>query len=137
MNPTINYEIVAKLERLYRGLKASKKALAQQFGLTPGQVEVLILLSLEGQKTVPQMARGLRVSRQNVQVIVNKLMELGLVFLSANPDHQLSPLISLTEKGETVSKAITDQEGELIDTLFGGIDMGEKTLLLRALKNLP
>jgi len=135
MNQTINSEVVTLLGKLYRGLLSQKKGLAQRFGLTLGQSEVLGLLRAEDQKTVPQMARALRVSRQNVQVVTNKLLGLGLIFLTSNPDHQLSPLISLTEKGGNVSKAFADQEEEIEGRLFEKINIGEKTLLLRVLKN--
>ncbi|MHA1543897.1 MAG: MarR family winged helix-turn-helix transcriptional regulator [Alphaproteobacteria bacterium] len=115
---------------------AEKKALAKGFGLTFGQSEVLGLLNSGGPKTVPQMARRLNVSRQNVQVTANKLLARDLIISTANPDHQLSSLLRLSTGGENVSKAIADREEEIIARFFEGVDIGEKTLLQRTLQNL-
>lgn len=136
MDQPINSEIITLLGSFQGWLLAEKKALALGFGLTFGQAEVLGFLKSGGPKTVPQMARRLGVSRQNVQVIVNKLLVGSLVFLMPNPDHQLSSLISLTEKGGNVSRALHDQEKEIYDQIFEAINIGEKTLLLRVLKNI-
>lgn len=52
-----------------------------------------------GQLTVPQVARRLGVSRQNVQRIVDELRREQLLQLTDNPDHKTSPLLELTAAG--------------------------------------
>jgi DNA-binding MarR family transcriptional regulator len=52
-----------------------------------------------GQLTVPQVARRLGVSRQNVQRIVDELRHDRLLELTDNPDHKTSPLLELTKAG--------------------------------------
>lgn len=52
-----------------------------------------------GQLTVPQVARRLGVSRQNVQRIVDELRQERLLQLTDNPDHKTSPLLELTDAG--------------------------------------
>lgn len=136
MSNTINSEIIILLGRFHGRFLAEKKTLAKGFGLTFGQSEVLGLLNSGGPKTVPQMARRLKVSRQNVQVTANKLLARDLIISAANPDHQRSPLLTLSTIGENVSKAIADREEEIIARVFEGVNIGEKTLLLRTLHNL-
>jgi DNA-binding MarR family transcriptional regulator len=53
-----------------------------------------------GRFTVPQVARRLGVTRQNVQRIVDELRRERLLRLVDNPDHKTSPLIELTDSGE-------------------------------------
>ncbi|MEE8295024.1 MAG: MarR family winged helix-turn-helix transcriptional regulator [Sphingomonadales bacterium] len=136
MAKTINMEIVFSLEKIHRLLNSKKKGLAKKFGLTPGQVDVLRFVGSKDQKTVPHVARRLGVSRQNIQVIVNKLMKKELAFTITNPDHKLSSFIALTEKGVNVSVALSDHEREIFEKLFEGVNIGEKTLLLRVLNNI-
>jgi DNA-binding MarR family transcriptional regulator len=52
-----------------------------------------------GRLTVPQVARRLGVSRQNVQRIVDELRREHLLRLVDNPDHKTSPLLELTDSG--------------------------------------
>jgi len=56
--------------------------------------------------TVPQVARRLGVSRQNVQRVGNELVAEGLAELVPNPDHRTSPLVRLTAEGSRVLAAI-------------------------------
>ncbi len=135
MTGNINAEIIAAMERFNRGLLDKKKALVKNYGTSLGQAVVLKFLSDKGQMTVPQIARRLGVSRQNIQVIVNKLNGAGQVLADNNPDHQLSPLILLTEKGQQTSKVLSDQEKELFDQIFNGINLGEKTIFLKLLNS--
>ncbi len=59
-----------------------------------------------GALTVPQIARRLGVSRQNVQRVTNDLVDAELAELAANPDHRTSPLVQLTTTGEGTLAAI-------------------------------
>lgn len=52
-----------------------------------------------GQLTVPQVARRLGVSRQNIQRIADELRREQLLRLIDNPDHKTSPLLQLTTAG--------------------------------------
>ena len=52
-----------------------------------------------GQLTVPQVARRLGVSRQNIQRIADELRREKLLQLIDNPDHKTSPLLQLTAAG--------------------------------------
>lgn len=51
--------------------------------------------------TVPQVARRLGVSRQNVQRITDDLRHEQLLTLIDNPDHKTSPLLQLTAAGQS------------------------------------
>ncbi len=129
-------EIVALLGDFQARLMSEKKGIAQGLGLTLGQVGIVGFLNASGSKTVPQIARRLKVSRQNVQVTVNKLLEKGLVYSNTNPDHLLSPLFSLTESGLNIASAIGDREALFISKVFESTNIGEKTFLKIALQKL-
>jgi DNA-binding MarR family transcriptional regulator len=57
---------------------------------------------------VPQIARVLGVTRQNVQRIADLLVAEGLAQYQDNPDHRASPHLVLTRRG----RALLDQLGK-------------------------
>jgi DNA-binding MarR family transcriptional regulator len=60
---------------------------------------VLEILERLGSLTVPQVARERSTSRQNIQILVDRLEAEGLVELTTNPAHKRSCLVLLTPKG--------------------------------------
>jgi len=77
-----------------RGARMSKKV-----GLTHPQWALLVAAT-SGTRTVPQIARRLGLSRQNVQRNADQLVKRGLGVYSKNPDHQRSPFFLPTADGE-------------------------------------
>jgi DNA-binding MarR family transcriptional regulator len=75
-----------------------------------------VLRSLDrlGPQTVPQLARARPVSRQHIQVLVNALLEDGLVATEENPAHRKSPLLGLTAKGKRQLRPMHEREMELL-----------------------
>lgn len=78
-----------------------------------------ILRGLErsGPRTVPQMARARRVSRQHIQVLVNGLVADGLLEAAPNPAHKRSPLIRLSQAGRLRLRRIASTEDSLLARL--------------------
>jgi len=87
-----------------------------------------VLLQLDGSapQTVPQMARARPVSRQRMQVLVNRLADRGLVELIDNPAHKRSRLVRLTQEGEEFVTALRRREEQLLAEL--PIDVTENDL---------
>jgi DNA-binding MarR family transcriptional regulator len=74
------------------------ETLASREGLTQARWQTM-WTAATGQLTVPQIARRLGVSRQNVQRVVNDIVAEGLATYQPNPDHKASPLVTLTNTG--------------------------------------
>src|SRR5262249_10210687 len=75
-----------------------------------GLQNLLRALSPEDSQTVPQIARGLGTSRQNIQVLMNSLLKRKLVEFVSNPAHQRSRLVRLTEEGRQFVVNLTQNE---------------------------
>ncbi len=99
---------------LFHCLQTTAATVHGQENLTAGLRGVLVGLAQGGAQTVPQMARQRPTSRQHIQVLVNRLQELGLVLLEENPDHRRSKLVRITEKGERTVALIRDREDRLL-----------------------
>jgi DNA-binding MarR family transcriptional regulator len=61
--------------------------------------DLLESLLEHGPLTVPGLAALRNSSRQNVQIMVNRLVRLGCVEVRRNPEHKKSGLVCLTETG--------------------------------------
>ena len=85
--------ILAKIDQQRRD------EIAHVTGLGRAAWQVLIIAKSGG--TVPQIARKLGLSRQSVQRVADGLVESGLAHYESNPDHQRSPLLPLTNAGES------------------------------------
>jgi DNA-binding MarR family transcriptional regulator len=66
-------------------------------------------LALDGERTVPELARARPISRQHCQTIVNALIAQGLAALAPNPRHRRSHLVCITKKGRTRYEQMTKQ----------------------------
>ena len=108
-------------------------ALAIPTGQSQARWQVLRLAS-EGTLTVPQIARRLGVSRQNVQRIANALIAEDLAHCSDNPDHKSSPHLVLTGAGRTILHKLSDSAAEYRDLLVKTCGQVDLPLLLTQLK---
>ncbi|WP_328400942.1 MarR family transcriptional regulator [Streptomyces sp. NBC_00390] len=108
--------LVADVFEAAGALRRLGERTAQTEGLTQARWQVLSVISEEA-LTVPQAARRLGVSRQNVQRVANDLVELGHASYTDNPDHKGSPLLALTPGGRNVLAKVTERAAERHRTL--------------------
>lgn len=93
---------------LYFRLEAATAAIAG-FPHAGGEWGVLRSLVLQGDQTVPDMARARPITRQHCQTIVNSLHEQGLVNFVENPRHKRSHLVTVTKKGRARYEALSER----------------------------
>jgi DNA-binding MarR family transcriptional regulator len=111
---------------LFHRLKVVVEQIHKEGQMSGGLRGLLRTLVAEGPQTVPQMARSRPTSRQHVQVLVNRLLELGLVELADNPAHKRSRLVSLTPAGKKRIDAMNRREAALLQKLK--VEISEKSL---------
>src|SRR6266404_3443610 len=104
--PTIPAAPSDPLDQLLLEVNALAIRLRQEArrGQTPDELpsggdNVLTLLAKHGALTVPQIGRLNSTSRQNIQIIVNRLARENCVELAHNPAHKRSELVRLTDRG--------------------------------------
>jgi DNA-binding MarR family transcriptional regulator len=121
-NKLQNYQIIWLVRRLFRALSQRSSALLENNQITVADRAVMEFLFPEHLLSVPEIAKKYQVSRQHIQVTVNKLLELEFVKTQANPKHKRSQLIKLTALGQQEFKKILQNEKSSITTLFAEID---------------
>ncbi|HEY1541513.1 MAG TPA: MarR family winged helix-turn-helix transcriptional regulator [Xanthobacteraceae bacterium] len=90
--------VVADVYRLAGRFRENGEAVAHTVGQTQARWQVMSAASADPH-TVPQIARMLGVTRQNVQRIADLLVAEGSAQYQDNPDHRASPYVVLTRRG--------------------------------------
>jgi len=132
------YLLTWKIRRLFKLLAETSDTYLEPYGISVQERAVVEHLMNWGPASVPQIARLFYVSRQNIQVRVNGLLEKGWVQKDTNPAHQRSVLLRLAKKGKDNFASIQKQEAALMDSLFEGIrptDLQQANITLRNLTN--
>ena len=97
--------VIADLYELAGAFRRRGEEIARDVGQTQARWQVLSAAS--DAKTVPQLARMLGVSRQNVQRIANALVRDRLARFVDNPDHRSSPHVVLSDEGRGTLAGLT------------------------------
>lgn len=100
------FEILVSEARLLTARWAKRQdEVAREQGQTRASWQVLAAAS-DGDHTVSDLARRLQQSRQGLQRVADRLVEKGLATYERNPSHRRSPLLRLSESGQTVLRAL-------------------------------
>jgi DNA-binding MarR family transcriptional regulator len=117
--------MIAAIYELAGALRRNGETVARRLGQTQARWQVLSAAS-GGDKTVPQLARRLGVSRQAVQRIADALVADQLARFADNPDHRTSPHLVPTEGGQRKLAEITHAAREFHEALarrLKGLDL--------------
>jgi DNA-binding MarR family transcriptional regulator len=98
--------VAADVYELAGALRRRGEAIARGAGQTQARWQVLSAAS-DTAKSVPQIARLLGVSRQNVQRIAEVLVGERQARFADNPDHRTSPHLVLTDDGRKTLARLT------------------------------
>lgn len=121
------------------GLANRLKATDPRVAIPSASRAALQVLQRHGPQTVPQIARARFSSRQNIQILVNRLQEEGLVELVSNPEHKRSGLVRLTSRGRAAIAQATAEETRLSTELlpeFSPTELSYATEVLNKLRKL-
>lgn len=143
LRPDLIPLIVADVYELAGGFRRVGEGIARTVGQTQARWQVLSAGS-DMPKTVPQIARRLGVSRQNVQQIAEALVDASLARFVDNPDHRRSPHLILTGEGRTTLATLTRaarKHHEALARSLEGLDLAslrqDIRSVLAALESLP
>jgi DNA-binding MarR family transcriptional regulator len=125
------YDLIGPLYR-----RAVRQLENDQRGPSVGVRAVLDLLRMRNDRTVPQIAETLAVSRQFVQRMVNEAADRAWVQAVPNPAHQRSSLIRLTADGRRVITGIRRREHDLLRDNSSDLTVDDVDHCLRVLRHL-
>ena len=131
--------LFAEVSSLAIRLKAAPSSSQGDDSFAAGGMSVLRVLHDHGPQTVPQIARLRGTSRQNIQILVNRLEAERCVELSRNPAHKRSGLVQLSAAGRDRFAQAAEQEGRFLAGLAGRVsetEVASATSLLRRLRQM-
>ena len=129
-------QAILAVRRLFHLLAGTADRAHADLGITASMRAVMETLHERGPRTVPQVAREQDVSRQYIQVVVNGLLEGGLVECLDNPDHLRSPIVRLAPAGAKACEAIRRREARLLAELGKRIPAPDLKVTLKTLNAL-
>ncbi|MGH7972618.1 MAG: MarR family winged helix-turn-helix transcriptional regulator, partial [Limisphaerales bacterium] len=97
---------------------------------------VLQTLGSSSPQSVPQIALGRSTSRQNIQVLADRLARAGCVEFVENPRHQRSPLVRLTERGWALLEELNATEGKAARLLSTALEANDVQTALRVMRRI-
>jgi DNA-binding MarR family transcriptional regulator len=130
------YKVTWLVRRVFRAMAERADGYLGDAGLTAADRAVLEFLYPDARLTVPDIARRYQVSRQHVQVTVNRLLDQGLLESATNPRHKRSVLIRLTATGRETFATIRADEAGVVDELFADIEIADIATTRRTLETL-
>jgi DNA-binding MarR family transcriptional regulator len=135
MNSATMPLLIADIYELAGAWRRRGDEIARALGQTQARWQVLSAAS-PAAKTVPQIARRLGVSRQNVQRIADALVRDRLADFADNPDHRTSPHLVLTQAGEVLLaelSRVASARHAAVAAALDGIDLAGLQLDVRAI----
>ena len=128
-------ELILTLFPLNGRILSAGDSLSSSEDLSSSLWQVLGALQ-DAPRTVPQIGRVMGLTRQSVQRSVNIMNEDGLVEFAKNPDHQTSPLVRMTKKGETAYRNVMRLQAEWSNGLGEGLKVDDLKVAVRVLRTL-
>jgi DNA-binding MarR family transcriptional regulator len=127
--------IIADIFELAGRFRDNGEAIARTVGQTQARWQVMSAASAEP-RTVPQIARRLGVSRQNVQRIADLLVAEDWAAFAPNPDHRASPYLVLSKRGQAALARLTKAAGAYHAQLVRGLAGTDIKSIHRLLRQL-
>jgi DNA-binding MarR family transcriptional regulator len=127
--------IVADIYELAGRMREYGETIARTVGQTQAHWQVMSAASA-APHTVPQIARILGVTRQNVQRIADMLVADGSAAYQDNPDHRTSPHLVLTGRGRAALDRLSKAASGYHARLARKLPPSEVAVLQRGLRRL-
>ena len=96
---------------------------------TSGQIELLSLLSQKKLLTMREIARHFKITAPTATVLVNEMVKAGYIERRSNASDRRQVRISLSAKGEKISKTIAQKKAEVFEELFKSLSPKERAEL--------
>jgi len=129
--------VTREVRACFNRMAALGDRLHRDLGVTTAMRAVMETLDENGAQTVPAIARAKRVTRQHIQVLLNRLVAAELATTRPNPADRRSPLAELTEAGRTLFARMREREKAVLADLtraLAGRDLDAALAALAALR---
>ena len=106
------------------------------YNLTPAQYKALILISRLQPCRMSDLSEAAMVSTSSLTIMLNRLVDDGLVERLSSPDDRRVIKVQLTEPGEILLKRAHDSYLDVLEAVVADLDGQRKETLLSLLKEV-
>jgi len=128
-------ELLESLEQSYLSLQTLSSSIYDTQA-NPLQTEIINYLGENENQTVPQISHFKQCSRQNIQIVINELLTLGIIIKKTNPRHQRSVIYKLSNIGYIVFKHNKKAHDSFLGELSTNFDSQELQSATKTLNKL-
>jgi DNA-binding MarR family transcriptional regulator len=130
---------IGRMARLSKHLERSMQATVSEFGLNPGEFDVLATLRRAGQPhrlTPTELFNAMMVSSGTMTHRLDGLEQAGLVKRIPDPGDRRGTLIELTDKGLNLIEPAVEAHVANAHRMLSGLEESERTALAQLLRKL-
>ena len=115
-------DLLLEVFRLNGALIAAGNELCADTGLTSSRWQILgAIAGADRPVTASQIARGMGLTRQTVQRLVDELEAGGLVTRAADPEHGRARLVAFTPEGQKLYRVMQQRQAPWANAVAAGI----------------
>ena len=128
--------IIFQLAKAYQKAHGLFKKRLLPYGLTPIQHLILEALWLEDGILQKDVGTRLVLDRATLSGVLDRMVAGGWITKGQDPEDKRSLRICLTNKGKDLKPRLSRERNQANEELMGGLNLEEKVLLKRLLKDL-
>jgi MarR family 2-MHQ and catechol resistance regulon transcriptional repressor len=108
----------------------------KSYGLNPTEFGVLELLYSKGDQPIQKIGEKVLLASSSITYVVDKLEKKQLLERKPCPKDRRVTFAVITEVGNRLMSEIFPKHREAIQEIFGGLEQGEKDIMISQLKKL-
>lgn len=124
------------LSKAYQRAYAELKERLKPYGLTPVQQLVLAALWKEDGLTAGEIGKRIVLDSATLSGTLERMVAAGWINKEPDPDDRRAVRVRLTERGRALDEAVTQARWEANEALLSRLNLEEKILLKRLLRDL-
>ena len=128
--------VIFQLAKAYQKAHGLFKKRLMPYGLTPIQHLILEALWLEDGISQKDIGTRLVLDRATLSGVLDRMAAGGWVTKGQDPEDKRSLRICLTNKGKDLKPRLSRERNQANEELMGGLNLEEKVLLKRLLKDV-
>jgi DNA-binding MarR family transcriptional regulator len=136
LGSALNSRLTYLFKRLHLEIGALHEELLAPFGISVGDLAILMLIDAGEPESQQQMARRLDVDRTTMVALIDALEGEGLVARRPDRADRRRNVVELTKKGRTTLRGATRASDEAERQLLAGLDEAEAAQLRSLLRRV-
>lgn len=136
LGPAVNSRLSYLFKRLYLELGALHEELLAPFGISAGDLAILLLIDAGEPESQQQMARRLDRDRTTMVALIDALEGEGLVVRRPDPADRRRNVVELTKDGRATLRRAKHASDQAEHQLLAGLDEAEAAQLRSLLRRV-